>query len=70
MARIVSKHPKDFRVGDILVQDDGYEIHITEVLGWSESRRAYGFHYRYPDMKLLYGKVFFNGDLTHRVKRG
>lgn len=64
MARIVKKHPRDFRVGDIVVFESlgEHETEITEIFGWSETSNGWAFRTRTSDWS-----VFF-GDTTYRVK--
>lgn len=71
MARIVKKHPSDFKPGDIICGggEGSADIEIVEVFGWSKSHGgSYAFlcHDR-SNPKL--GKTFFVGEFTYKVKR-
>lgn len=71
MARLVMKHPRDFRVGDIVCDEGFVDVEIVEVVGWSKHHRGYEFRCRdLHDGAIIAGSTFYCGDFTYKVKRG
>lgn len=77
MARIVMKHPRDFKPGDIVCDEDDEifsEMEITETLGWSEAHGAYGVRFLWKSAHTTDHSgpwaTYFHGEATYKVKRG
>lgn len=61
MARVVMKHPRDFRPGDVVVIG-GHRIKIAEVLGWNEREKHFEF-------MLGAHRIGLSGHMDYRVER-